>query len=473
MRSLQLQSALSEYVEAVAGHLQAEVEAGAEVPFEVGSQTGRRGVGGTPLYCYRALTSAFIAEREPALRRLPGYSEAIKLLEGFDGLERYLARGGADGARAKGKARAGVAMRMLLEDVFEEQSDFHVAPERVHAALERLEQSASAGASQLTLVGTLHGLTISSPELALAKGLTIAHPEAIEGVPPEALGDPPAGSAHGPLLVVHSLQEEDPSAGEVRGRELLRELLRALRLFGDGRVTLGALGWLRLASGTFRPVALGAGGRPHGMLVVTAEQEDELRAFCNLVSRRAPKSGELAWALRRFELGCDRDSPHEALTDCLLALRGLLEPEGPATGLLAGRVAALCATPEARAGLTERVAAAVALERSMIAGAPVKQGTVGAAVDELSGHLRALLSDVICGHLDPDLAALADELLLVPGESADVDGDGEDPCWEAEEDIEGAGGAEEEVPDPAEPESAPAAAERDPAGELANAGRTP
>ena len=58
-------------------------------------------------------------------------------------------------------------------------------------------------------------------------------------------------------------------------------------------------------------VALGRGGRPHGMLVVCAEQEDELRAFCNLVSRRAPHANEVAWALRRFELGCERTSEYE------------------------------------------------------------------------------------------------------------------------------------------------------------------
>ena len=44
------------------------------------------------------------------------------------------------------------------------------------------------------------------------------------------------------------------------------------------------------------------------MLVVTAEQEDELRAFCSLVSRRTPHANELAWAVRRFELGCERES---------------------------------------------------------------------------------------------------------------------------------------------------------------------
>jgi hypothetical protein len=155
------------------------------------------------------------------------------------------------------------------------------------------------------------------------------------------------------------------------------------------------------------------------------------------------------------------------LTDHLLALRALLEPEGPATGLLSGRVAALCATPEARAELTERVAATVALERSIIEGASVKQATVRAACDELSGHLRALLSDVVCGHLDPDLATLADELLLAPTEGEDA----EEACWEAEESAEGPRAGPEEGDGDATSSSAPEA-ELEPAGELADAGRS-
>jgi hypothetical protein len=466
MRSVQLQSALCEFVEAAASHLQSEVEAGAEVSFEVGSSAGRRGVG-TPLYSYRALTCEFIAEREPELRALPTYAEAAKLLGGFDGLERYLARSGVDLGRVKGKERAGVAVRALLADVFGEQTDFRAAPERVQAALERLEQSAFAGPSQPTLIGTLRGLTISSPELQLAKGLALAHADAIEGVPAEALADLAAEEAG--LLVVYSLEEEDPDAGAARGRALLRELLRALRLFGDGRVTLGGLGWLRLASGDVRPLALGAGGRPRGMLVVAADQEDELRAFCNLVARRAPKRGEVAWALRRFELGCDRDAAADALSDYLLALRALLEPEGPASGLLPGRVAALCATPEARAGLTERVAAAVALERSLIAGSSVKRANVLALSEELAAHLRALLSDLICGHLDDDLAVLADELLLAPVED-EPDAAGEPPQAEeeaGEEQLELASQASE--PSPA-PELSAATDEHDSPRELAGSG---
>jgi hypothetical protein len=145
--------------------------------------------------------------------------------------------------------------------------------------------------------------------------------------------------------------------------------------------------------------------------LITDEQQDELRAFCNLVSRRAPTGNELAWALERFQMGCEREAPQQALSDYLLALRALLEPEGPSSGLLAGRLAALCATPERRAWLTERVVRALALERAVIAGTAVRNGACEELVAALGDHLRALLRDVICGHLDTDLALLADELL--------------------------------------------------------------
>jgi hypothetical protein len=229
---------------------------------------------------------------------------------------------------------------------------------------------------------------------------------------------------------VLAVEQDDPRAAVARGREILEDLLRALRLFGDGRVTLGALAWGRVGGGQWTPLALGAGGRPRGMLVVTAEQEDELRGFCNLVSRRAPDGNELAWALRRFELGSEREDPHEALSDHLLALRALLEPEGPSSGLLAGRLAALCATPERRLELTERTRQALALERAAIAGTGARHAGSDALVADTADHLRALLRDVICGHLDPDLVTLADEILL----EADAEGDlEEEPVAEAAE----------------------------------------
>jgi len=408
MRSLQLQAALTDYLEMAAAHLHAEVEAGAEVPFELEQHRGGRRSGGPSLYCYRPLTDQFIAARLMDLERLPGYGEAAMLLADFEGLSRYVAGIGAEVGQAAGRAGARAAMAALLSEVFAEQTDFQLQPERLRAALERLEGSALACASEVTLVATLHGLTITSAELSLTRGLTIAQPHALDGLPQGAL----AGGGEGHLVVVLTAEDDEPSEALAHGREVLRDLLRALRLFGDGRVTLGALAWARIGSGSWNPLALGAGGRPHGMLVVTGEQEDELRAFCNLVSRRAPHGNELAWALRRFELGCERSSPYEALSDHLLALRALLEPEGPASGLLAGRLAALCATPERRLELTERSIQAIALERDVVAGAAIEHAGAESLAGDVADHLRALLRDVVCGHLADDLIGLADEILL-------------------------------------------------------------
>ncbi len=424
MRSRQLETVLTEFVAQAADRLQAEVDGGAEVPFELAEKPARRGESAARLYSYRALTGAFVEQHATQLTSLPAHAEAVGLLVDFDGLDRYLAASGAgagsDLTRMKAHARAGAALRLLLADVFDEQTDFDRRSdaaqhgERLEAALARLDQATHASTSEVTLLGTLHGLTIASEEIALTRGLAIAQRDALRGVPDGAPADG--------LLVVFSADDCDVDEALARGREVLKDLLRALRLFGDGRVTLGALCWARVGAGAWNPLALGAGGRPHGMLVVSAEQEDELRGFCNLVSRRAPHGNELSWALRRFELGCERETAYEALSDHLLALRALLEPEGPASGLLAGRIAALCATPPERAKLTKRMLKAQTLERAAIAGT-AEEHTAGLNLaGEVADHLRALLRDVICGHLDPNLVALADELLATPEPVETVEG---------------------------------------------------
>jgi hypothetical protein len=216
----------------------------------------------------------------------------------------------------------------------------------------------------------------------------------------------------GTLLVYAATDEPGAPPSVTAARVRFRRLLSALRLFDDALPALAPVAWSRTGEGPWALVPLvGACTRPRGTLAIPEDGEDELRAFCSLVGRRTPRSGELAWALARYEAGCERPTPFEALTDHLLALRALLEPEGPASGRLAGRVAALCATEDEHDALAERVAQAVALERGVVTGvAPATTGAE-ALVTELSAHLRALLRDVLCGHLDPDLRAAADELL--------------------------------------------------------------
>jgi hypothetical protein len=304
VRSHQLETAITHFVHEAATYLQAELDAGAEVPFELESHSARGrggGPGGGPqLYCYRPLTEAFIGERWQALANSESCAAAERLLECLQGLDRYLLQCDVRIGRNDRRSRATVVLRTLLEEVCAERTDFELDGERLRQALARLDATAFTNAGEVALIETLHGMGVVAPELARTRAPAI--------------------------------------------------------------------------------------GRP-----------------------------ELAWALARFEMGCERSSELEALSDHLLALRALLEPEGPASGLLAGRLAALCATPEERAGLTRRVLKAIALERDVITGAAVEHASCDALVAELAGHLRAVLRDVVCGHLPPDLVGCADSLLAAQG----------------------------------------------------------
>jgi hypothetical protein len=418
VRSHQLETALTTFAADAGRHLQGLLDAGSEIPFEL--ERGGFSRARTPLYCYRPLTSEFISARWPELSALSTHARAAAELERFEGLDRYLSSSGADAPAPRGRAPLG--LRVMLHEVFAEQSDFELHQERLQGALERLARASLAGAGETTCVATLCGMTLASEELALADGLRIAHAGALPALPEEVRPVGPTDEIE-QLLAVLTLEQDDSERARVEARARLRDLLGALRLFGDARVALGGLAWVRLDGGRWRPLALALGGRPHGMLIVTQAQEEQLRAFYSLLSRRRPQEGELAWALGRFQLGCEREREHEALSDYLLALRVLLEPDGAPPGALSRRLAALCALPEQRAELTALVLRALELERAVIRGRPVENAASEQLVRTIADHLRAILRDVICGHLDGDLVSLADGMLATPARSQDLPAD--------------------------------------------------
>jgi hypothetical protein len=434
-----LEDSLRDFAEEASSALQAELAAGAEIPFELASTGGRRSRG-AGLFMYRSLTARFVRERWRSLQLLDSFDCAVRALEACHGLERYAAArssGGAAGdfdagerfGRVTGAGLAGSrslaisALRAFTEDLFDEQSDFELHDSRFAEAISRLDAAAAAEGASLTIVATLHGVTIVSPEVPLADGLTLAQPQAIVDLPEEVIVEPrpqdgrigegPPAPSH--LVVVYTDGESDdpPSAAIARGRSLLGDLLTALRLFGDGRISLGPIAWARVEGGPFQAIHLGAAAkRSRPALVVVPEQEDELRAFCSLVSRRMPAGDALAWALHRFELGSVGVGAYDGLSDHLLALQALLDPERRSDGLLASRIAGLCAAPEQRRRTAERVLRAIELEHEVAAGHAVAHAAGIELADELAGWLKALLSDLICGHLDGDVQRLADELLL-------------------------------------------------------------
>jgi hypothetical protein len=412
MRHRPLHTALRAYAEEASAALAADVAAGAEVPFELATE-GRRSR--TPLYCYRPLTGAFIRERLGVLARLGSYPMAARTVAALDGVEAYLrAQGWGSGPTQRvprdPRDRADAALRVFLDRVFDGSTDFVLADERFELAYGELEALVVAhGRSVATLVVGLPGLRLASAEVPLAEHLQLTQPDAMADVPDEARWLAAVDDEPNTLAVLTLGDAIEADAAPAR----LRRIVRALRLYDAGSVGLAPAGWVQLDGGPWQLVDLGGGSpaRPGAPLTVAADQEDELRAFVALTGRRMPRRGELAWALQRFDLACERPDPSDALTDLLLALRALLEPEGADSLLVGRRLAALCAVEDEREALADRVMRAADVERAVVAGLSLDAREVEALTDELTEHLRALLGDALCGHLDADLRVAADALL--------------------------------------------------------------
>jgi hypothetical protein len=330
----------------------------------------------------------------------------VHALGACGGLDGYLRSRGHTRIPAAGRELAEAALRAFLEALFEDLSEFVLSDERFARAYRELEEQVVGGAQGVEVIVPLLGVEIASEEIALTSELALARPRALDRVPEHAAWD---GDRETVLAVVRGAADGD--VGEAPAR--VRRLVTTLRLFDDAPVAMGPAAWVRTAGGPWQVAPTGAGGLAGGTLTIGADAEDELRAFCNLVWRRMPRGGPLAWAIQRFDMGCERPPAHR-LTDHLLALRALLEPEGVGgngISLLPDRVATLCAAAEEHAAVAERIAHAVSFEKVLVSGHASATADVEAVASHVAGHLRAILRDVLCGHLDSDVRRLADELL--------------------------------------------------------------
>lgn len=413
MRDRELHATLRAFAEEAAWTLAAEMAAGDELPFAVVAEPANRTrLGGSSFYAYRADTIGYISDHGRKIATLETWLPAVHALGGKAGLESYLRAHGHSRIPASGRERAEATLFALLEHLFEDASEFVLDEDRLARALAELDDLVATSRTDVEVIVPLLGFELHSPEIPLADGLSLLRADALDRVPEEAAWD---GERPNALVCVRGEDEDVAAQAAIQAKRVVT----ALRLYDAARVAMGPAAWIRTAGGPWQVVSTGAGGRPDGLLSVDASQEDELRAFCNLIWRRMPRGGELAWALARYEMGCERPAA-QRLTDHLLALRALLgahdavgSVEGAESGLLADRVAALCAAEADRHAVAERVAHAIALERAIVSGHGANVG--GRAVaDDLAGHLRAILRDVLCGHLDSDVRRLADELLSDP-----------------------------------------------------------
>ena len=410
MHNRALHDSLAAFIEEAAWQLAQEVSGGAEVPFELIEQ----GRASAPLYCYRPLTGRFIADRSPELAKLPSYPAALQGLAGLPDLPAYLGVRGRRTPSPDRRAQAHAALEAFLIAVWADSTEFVFDHERFAAALGELEDAAYGDRTLSVVLAAVEGLVLESEEVTLGDGLALVRSDALQDVPEQLRGD---GMGTVAVLALDAeagggSREAQATALEDAGRRL-RRLQTALRLWDDAEPSLGATAWARTGGSAWSAVPLATGlRREAGDCLLAADEEDPLRAFCSLVTRRTPRRGELAWALRRFELGCERASAVDALTDWLLAGRALLADEqSQGYDGLAERLAVICATPQDRPGLRARIEEAIRLERGVISGRVRAEPEVEELIADLGGNLRAVLREVLCGHLDPQLRRVADEML--------------------------------------------------------------
>jgi hypothetical protein len=383
MHNRALHDSLAAFVEEAAWQLAEEIAGGVEVPFELIEQ----GRASAPLYCYRPLTGRFLADRSSELAKLPSYPAAVQGLAALPDLPAYLKARGRRTPSPDARAQADVALQAFLTAVWAESTDFTFDRGRFDAAYAELEEAAYGNRTLSVVLAAVEGLVLESEEVALGEGLALVRAETLTDVPADLHEDEMGTVA---VLALDSAAG-DGRALEDAGRQL-RRLQTALRLWDDAEPSLGPTAWARTNGGAWSAVPLATGiRRDAGDCLLSAEEEDPLRAFCSLVARRTPRAGELAWALRRFELGCERAFAVEALTDWLLAV--------------------ICATPEDRPALERRLDEAIRLERAAITGHVRPEPEVEDLIADLGGNVRAVLRDVLCGHLDPQLRRVADEML--------------------------------------------------------------
>jgi hypothetical protein len=419
MRNRDLHDTLRDFALEAAALLEEELRTGAEIEFEVDERpAGSK----TILYRYTPLTSKFIDARWDGLRALPSCPAAADALG--TGAALYLRLQGVPGVDAE------PALRELLDRLYEDATSFDFPEERFEKVYGEVERTLYEDSAAVAVIAPLPGLELEHGRVDLGDGMSLIGGEAIDAPPEAVWSDARERSGQPNVLVVleRDIRTDMPlPVAEAHIR--FRRLLTALRLFKSGAVALGPLAWSRADQGAWQPTQLGLAGHLRGEpWLLTAKDEPELRELMDLLAG-ARHGGAVAWALARFEMGCERQLDTEALSDYLLALRALLDgSDDTGRASLALRLAALCAEESDRRPLQRRVELAFALERFVIGGGngDAYMDTIGSEsprdlVLEVEEQLRALLRDVLCGFLDPDLKSAADDILLRSAEPFEIE----------------------------------------------------
>jgi hypothetical protein len=383
------------------------VAMGEEIPFDVGADGGEE----VAFYSYVPMTGRYVLEHADELRSLPSFAAAREATVEAGVAAPYLeARGEA--VLADPGERAELMLTTFFAELWEGSAGFALDRERLETALSTLDAESREADDAEVLIVPIVGLRMSVPRLQLPHGVRVVRADSIEA-PVEAMRSEGMGRAAWEPQYL-AVAEQDADGGAEAALQQLRELISVMRIFKGGGIGLGPYAFAPTGEGCWRRIATGAPAtRPGGYRLGEAEAEELVELAAALEARPDPDSA-LSWAVGRFEMGCERPTALEGLSDHLLAMRAVLEGHGPVGASLPLRAAALIEDDSMdRLQARERIEDVLELERAMMNGLPVERAVELATWMEEG--TRKLLREAALGELGNDLSTTADETLIVNG----------------------------------------------------------
>lgn len=407
MRDFLLNEALKRLATEAATRLATLVATGEEIPFDVDASAAED----SPFYSYVPLTGRYVRDHADELRALPGFAAAREATSEAAVAAGYLEARGEPVPADPGER----AERMLISffaELWEGSAGFALDRARLEDALSTLDAEARDADDADVLIVPIVGLRMSMTRLQLPHGVRIVRADSIE-VPIEAMRSEGMGrAAWEPQFL--AIAEQGPDEGADTALRQLQELISVMRMFKAGGIGLGPYAFAPTGEDCWRRIATGSPATRPGGYRLGEDEALELAAFAAALEARPDPDSALSWAVGRFEMGCERQSAMDGLSDHLLALRAVLEGHGPVGASLPMRAAALISDDTVdRIQARERLEEALQLERSLMNGRPF-EGAIELAAWTEEG-VRRLLRQAALGELGNDLTATADETLIATG----------------------------------------------------------
>jgi hypothetical protein len=392
------------------------VASGEQIPFDVAEEAGPDEA---LFHSYVPLTARFVRERDQELRSLPAFEPAREAVDLAGVAAAFLELRGEPVPAEPGE-RAAQMLTAFLASLWDGCTDFALDRDRLDNALAVLDAEVGDVDEADVLVVPIAGLRMPVARLPLPRGVQLVRADSFEA-PIEAMRSEGMGrAAWEPQFLAIAEQGEGPDSAS-EALQQLRELISVMRLFKAGGVALGPHAFAPTGEGHWRRVATGAAAPRGNGYRLSEEESERLAELARTLEARPDPSGPLAWAVRRFELGCERETALEGLSDNLLALRAVLDGQGPVGASLPMRASALIAGRSVdRLAARERLEAAMELERSLMVGGSDE------GARELAGWIeesvRGILRDAALGELGADLNEAADQSLIATGlDAGDVE----------------------------------------------------